>query len=78
MLRGLQPSAPNFMKARFHELCLGNTYAATLYVIAAALRKLGVLSRCDKVYRGMSGGSLPASFKEPDGVNFTGGVEFGL
>ena len=38
----------------------------------AALGKLSLLVSCQKVYRGMSGGALPESFRKPDALNFRG------
>ena len=58
------------------DLCHGNVYATTLHVINEALKTLSALSKCQYVYRGVSGGLLPPPFTTGDDIdNFMGGVE---
>ena len=77
VLRGVHGKVP-FFQACFEKLCLGNRYVTTLHVIASALSKLALLGRCETVYRGMSGGELPETFRRADASRFKGGVEFGF
>lgn len=60
-------------------MCPAGRYASTLHAISAALRTLSTLAACRTVYRGVSGGLLPAAFTAPDADTlFRGGVEFGF
>ena len=77
VLRGVHGKVP-FFQTCFEKLCLGNRYVTTLHVIASALSKLALLGACETVYRGMSGGELPESFRRADASHFKGGVEFGF
>ena len=60
------------------ELCFGNRYTTSLHVINSAVVKLGKLQSAQKVYRGVSGGMLPAEFWEASDANVRGGCEFGF
>ena len=73
VLRGVHGKVP-FFQTCFEKLCLGNRYVTTLHVIAAALSKLALLGKCETVYRGMSGGELPETFRRADASRFKGGV----
>jgi hypothetical protein len=78
VLRAAKHDAPTLFKKRASELCRGNTYAATLHVLTKALVALSQLTTVSPVYRGMSGGWLPAAFTTPDEYGCTGGVEMGF
>ena len=78
VLRGMGDRAPPFFQKRFYELCLGNTYPATLHAINAALTALSQLTIATTVYRGISGGALPSAFREPDEFACKGGCELGF
>jgi len=68
-----------FLVVQAKALCAGNKYSTTLHVINSALGVLSALSKCQSVYRGVSGGILPESFTTPSPVDwFRGGVEFGF
>ena len=56
------------------ELCKGNKYCTTLHAINSAIVKLSKLTVATKVYRGVSGGRLPASFRTPNKFNVRGGI----
>ena len=76
ILRAVPGQIPYFTK-QMEELTLGNLYTTTLHVINQALTTLSNLSKCQKVYRGVSGGMLPPSFNEPSAIdNFKGGIEY--
>tara|TARA_B110001452_G_scaffold152699_1_gene127039 strand:+ start:650 stop:1222 length:573 start_codon:yes stop_codon:yes gene_type:complete len=77
VLRGVHGKVP-FFHQKWRDLCKDNKYTTTMHVISAALGKLSLLVSCQKVYRGMSGGALPESFRKPDALNFRGGIEFGF
>ena len=77
VLRGAHGRVPAFV-ATMEEMCRGNLYATTLHTIADGMRRLSLLTPCDHVYRGMSGGRLPPSFSEADPSGAVGGVEFGF
>ena len=52
-----------------------NTYVTTLHVINSAIVKLSKLTKVSKVYRGVSGMRLPASFMEANNLGVRGGIE---
>ena len=66
------------LKRRFNELCHGNTYATTIHSVSSCVLKLSQLAVATKVYRGLKGASLPASFFVPDEFGVCGGVEYGF
>ena len=74
-LRGIGVKA---MEPHWTELCSGNRYTTTLHVINSAVVKLGKLQKAEKVYRGVSGGVLPAQFLTPSEGNIQGGCEYGF
>ena len=76
-LRGIQSDAPQFFRATFQRLCLGNNYGATIHMINRALVKLSLLQRVQKVYRGLAG-NLPESMRTEDKYGARGGVELGF
>ena len=67
-----------FLRMRCKELCQGNTYATTIHAVASCVLKLSKLTTATRVYRGLSGAALPASFFEPNAEGVCGGVEFGF
>ena len=71
-------SGNTFLKMRCKELCQSNTYATTIHAVASCVLKLSKLTTATKVYRGLSGAALPASFFEPNAEGVCGGVEFGF
>jgi hypothetical protein len=76
VLRGAPGKVPFFAKT-LRELCQGNLYATTIHVINQALTTLAALSKCQFVYRGVSGGLLPPEFTvEDESDHFKGGVEY--
>ena len=77
MLRGWE-SAVRPLERAFEELCLGNTYVTTLNVIKSCVVKLSVLTKAERVYRGLAGGLLPEAFRTADRFNVRGGVESGF
>ena len=52
-----------------------NTYVTTLHVINSAIVKLSKLTTVSKVYRGVGGMKLPASFMEANDLGVRGGIE---
>ncbi len=50
----------------------------TLHVINSTIVKLGKLMTAEKVYRGISGATLPDNFWRPNEFKVRGGVEFGF
>ena len=76
VLRALSGNA--FLKRRCDELTRGNTYATTIHAVSSCVLKLSKLGRATKVYRGLQGASLPASFFEPNEHGVCGGVEYGF
>ena len=77
VLRGVPPGSA-FLTGKFKQLCLGNTYPATIYALDDALSKLSKISRAEKVYRGVAGLRLPDDFLTRDEFGVRGGVEFGF
>ena len=67
-----------FFIRRCEELCRGNQYATTIHAVASCVLKLSKLTTATKVYRGLKGAALPASFFEPNAEGVCGGVEFGF
>ena len=65
------------MVARAAELCDGNRYSATLYVLLAAISRVAKLSPPATVYRA-PGGALPASFWRQHSDGCQGGLELGF
>ena len=59
----------------FEDLNRGNRYTTTLYVINSAVLKMSKLTIARPVYRGYSGGSMPAAFQVANGFGVRGGVE---
>ena len=80
VLRGLADLNRNGKTGRmarmFDELCEGNKYANTLHALSSSIVKLSKLTKCTRVYRGLSGGVLPREFWELDSHGAQGGVEF--
>ena len=75
--RGGQRQLPTSLASLHFNLA--GRYPTTLHVINTALNILASLSKCQNVYRGVSGGVLPESFVVPNEVdNFKGGVEYGF
>ena len=72
VLRGLQLA---FARPDFEGLCRGNHYTTTLHAINSVIVKLSKLTIATKVYRGVSGGRLPASFRTPNKFNVRGGID---
>ena len=60
----------------YHALNLDNNYKTTIYMIDSAIMKLSKLTKCDRVYRGMTGGLLPEQFWKSDDQGVRGGIEF--
>ena len=60
------------------EGCKGNRYVTTTHAINSAIIKASKLTRVAKVYRGVSGGTLPAEFWAADEHNVRGGCEYGF
>ncbi|KAL1520857.1 hypothetical protein AB1Y20_022418 [Prymnesium parvum] len=75
VLRGLGSKLPFFAR-QLEELCRGNVYTTTLHSINSACVKLSKILAAQKVYRGVSGASLPTEFWEKNEWNVAGGVEF--
>ena len=55
--------------------CKGNPYTSSLHAINSCIVKTGKLSQAAKVYRGISGGMLPAEFWTPNSHGVRGGIE---
>jgi hypothetical protein len=56
VLRANAGAAPKWMKDYFQQLCKGNRYTTTIWVLNSAIVKLGKVMKAGKVYRGVSGG----------------------
>ena len=52
-----------------------NTYKTTLHVLNSAIVKLSKLTVARKVYRGVAGGYLPATFLAPNEYGVRGGID---
>ena len=63
------------LRDEFVALCKQNLYPTTLHAINSAVIKLGKLMKVQKVYRGLSGKSLPKQMLKKDQHNVSGGVE---
>ena len=74
VLRGLQSKLPFFVQ-RFERLCRGNRYTTTLHALNSAIIKLSKLTVACNVYRGVSGGSLPAALRQRNEYGVRGGVD---
>ena len=74
VLRGVSGLVP-FFAQRWEALCHGNHYTTTIHVINSGIVKMGKLSRAQRVYRGISGGSLPASFMHANESGVRGGID---
>ena len=57
------------------QLCQGNQYATTIYVISSGILKLSKVESAGKVYRGLSGLKLPDEMMRPNADGVRGGVE---
>ena len=55
-----------------------NKYVTTLHSINSCIVKMGKLTKCSKVFRGMSGMALPDSFWTENPFGVRGGVENGF
>ena len=64
--------------AHWYAGCKGNLYTTTMHVLNSAVHKASRLTAATTVYRGVSGGVLPASFWMPNEANVRGGVEWGF
>ena len=56
-------------------LAQSNRYVTTLHSINSCIVKTGKLTKCTKVYRGISGMALPDEFWHPNEFGIKGGVE---
>ena len=74
VLRGMD-SRVEFLRREFKRLCRGNRYTTTLHVINSSLVKLSKLSVAVKVYRGISGRTLPSEFWSANEFGVKGGIE---
>ena len=74
VLRGHGSPIP-FLRKGFDDLCMGNTYTTTLHVINSSIVKLSKLTHVTKVYRGVSGGRLPAHFRVANEFGVRGGID---
>jgi len=74
VLRGVRSKCSRQF-ARWFASCKGNRYATSLHIINTAVNKLSQLTQATRVYRGISGGLLPASFWQPNAFHVRGGVE---
>jgi hypothetical protein len=68
---------PRFVE-EFKKLNHGNMYTTTLHVINSAIVKLGKITAQSKVYRGISGRTLPKDFMDPARTEPKGGIELGF
>ena len=76
--RAASADAPPFFVRNRDALCQSNRYVATIHAINDGIQTLTPLTRCEKVYRGISSGHLPPHFLRPDMNNLCLGVEFGF
>eukprot|EP00966_Prymnesium_polylepis_P089050 2061087-Prymnesium_polylepis.2 len=74
-MRGVGDGRPDWAQQLFQELCQGNTYTTTIWVINSVIVKLGKLTVPEKVYRGVSGRGLPKSMQEKGSGSGVGGVD---
>mmetsp|Transcript_24188 Transcript_24188/g.70892 ORF Transcript_24188/g.70892 Transcript_24188/m.70892 type:complete len:652 (-) Transcript_24188:3-1958(-) len=75
VMRGVGDGRPDWAQQLFQELCQGNTYTTTIWVINSVIVKLGKLTVPEKVYRGVSGRGLPKSMQEKGSGSGVGGVD---
>jgi hypothetical protein len=66
------------MKDYFQQLCKGNRYTTTIWVLNSAIVKLKVLTPAACVYRGLKGLALPYAFRTKNEHGIKGGVEPGF
>ena len=78
MVQPRKGSVPKFLLNVFTELCKGNVYTTTIWVINSAIIKLKTLTVAHKVYRGLKGLRLPDAFMKVNTDNVRGGVESGF
>eukprot|EP00935_MAST-01C_sp_MAST-1C-sp1_P000490 g490.t1 len=57
------------------ERKIPHPFVTTLHVLNSAIVKLQKVQRVDKVYRGVSGGTLPEKFMQEDAMGVRGGIE---
>jgi hypothetical protein len=86
VLRGGREDDPPYLRGQFIELCCGmengmqvevkaNKYTTTLHVINSCIIKLSKLTIATKVYRGVSGMTLPDEFFTANEFGVRGGIE---
>ena len=71
-----QPALTPSLPRRLIVPCGLRQYTTTLHIINSACVKLSKVMTAQKVYRGVSGGTLPAEFWQKNEWNVAGGVEF--
>ena len=77
--RGLAPPSPLRSRVRGPAPLLGaDMYATTIHAINSCVIKLSKLAKAEKVYRGLSGGTLPKEFWQPNEHGVKGGIEYGF
>ena len=69
---------PQWMKDNYQQLCKGNRYTTTIWVLNSAIVKLKVLTPAACVYRGLKGLALPYAFRTKNEHGIKGGVEPGF
>ena len=55
-----------------------NKYTTTIHAINSCIIKLSKLTKARKVYRGLSGATMPAGFYRKNEYGVAGGIEFGF
>jgi hypothetical protein len=65
-----------FFTARAAATCRESKYVTTLHSVNSAVVKLGKLTEATRVYRGISGGRMPAAFTRRAKGQVRGGIEY--
>eukprot|EP00900_Chrysochromulina_parva_P013572 jgi/Chrpa1/22215/Chrysochromulina_OHIO_Genome00025843-RA len=69
---------PQWMKDNYQQLCKGNRYTTTIWVLNSAIVKLKALTPAARVYRGLKGLALPDALLKKNEHGIKGGVEPGF
>ena len=78
VLRATVGAAPQLMKDNYQQLCKGNRYTTTIWVLNSAIVKLKALTPAARVYRGLKGLALPNALLTKNEHGIKGGVEPGF
>ena len=76
VMRGTGANKDRAAREAFMAICKGNTYTTTIWALNSAIIKLGKLTQAAKVYRGVSGRTLPSQLKQKNRFGVVGAVDF--